>query len=87
MLLSRKIGGRPLLLAGFGSLLLLMLVAGGYALGTLEQVRRTDLKERDTHLQRDRALNRVQSGIYQSAIIMRDFLLAPDETSGKVEIE
>lgn len=87
MLLSRKLGGRPLLLAGFGSLLLLMLAAGGYALGTLEQVRRTDLKERDTHLQRDRALNRVQSGIYQSAIIMRDFLLSPDETSGKVEIE
>ena len=87
MLLSRKIGGRPLLLAGFGSLLLLMLAAGGYALGTLEQVRRTDLKERDTHLQRDRALNRVQTGIYQSAIIMRDFLLAPDETSGQIEIE
>ena len=87
MLLSRKIGGRPLLLAGFGSLLLLMLVAGGYALGTLEQVRRTDLKERDTHLLRDRALNRVQTGIYQSAIIMRDFLLAPDETSGRIEIE
>ena len=85
--MSRKIGGRPLLLAGFGSLLLLMLVAGGYALGTLEQVRRTDLKERDTHLLRDRALNRVQTGIYQSAIIMRDFLLAPDETSGRIEIE
>jgi hypothetical protein len=39
MSLSRKIGGRPLLSAGFGSLLALMPVAGGYALGTVEQVR------------------------------------------------
>ena len=76
MLLSRKVGGRPFLLAGFGSLLLLMVVAGGYALGTLEQVRANDLEERNTHLQRDRALDRVQTGIYQSAIIMRDYLLA-----------
>ena len=87
MSLSRKIGGRPLLLAGFGSLLLLMIVAGGYALGTLEQVRRSDLEERNTHLKRDRALDRVQAGIYQSAIIMRDFLLAPDEKSGAAQIE
>ena len=87
MSLSRKIGGRPLLLAGFGSLLLLMVVAGGYALGTLEQVRRSDLTERDNYLQRDRALDRVQTGIYQSAIIMRDYLLAPDEKSAAAQIE
>src|SRR5689334_14604644 len=81
MSLSLRIGGRPLLLAGFGSLLLLMIVAGGYALGTLEQVRRSDLAERD------RALDRVQTGIYQSAIIMRDYLLAPDEKSAAAQIE
>src|SRR5690242_2879864 len=87
MSLSRKIAGRPLLLAGFGSLLLLMVLAGGYALGTLEQVRRSDLTERDNYLQRDRALDRVQTGIYQSAIIMRDYLLAPDEKSAATQIE
>ena len=69
-------GGRPLLLAGFGSLLLLMLVAGGYALRTLEQVRTSDLEERDSYLRRDRALDEVRTGIYQSAIVMRDYLLA-----------
>ena len=69
-------GGRPLLWAGFGSLLLLMLVAGGYALTTLEQVRASDLAERDIHLRRDHALDQIRSGIYQSAIIMRDYLLA-----------
>src|SRR5579863_5228639 len=73
---SRRPGGRPLLLAGFGSLLLLMLVAGGYALRTLELVRASDLQERDIHLRRDHALDQVRSGIYQSAIIMRDYLLA-----------
>jgi signal transduction histidine kinase len=79
-------GGRPLLLAGFGSLLLLMLAAGGYALGTLEQVRTSDLAERDTYLRRDQALDRVQTGIYQSAIIMRDYLLAPNEAGATAQI-
>ena len=83
----RKTGGRPLLLAGFGSLLLLMLVAGGYALRTLEQVRTSDLEERDNHLRRDRALDQVRTGIYQSAIIMRDYLLALDNKSGAAQIE
>lgn len=84
---GRTPGGQPFLLAGFGSLLLLMLVAGGYALRTLDQVRNSDLEERNTHLRRDRALDRVQTGIYQSAIIMRDYLLAPDEKSGAAQIE
>jgi signal transduction histidine kinase len=87
MILSRKIGGRPLLLAGFGSLLLLMLVAGGYALATLEQVRASGREERNTYLRRDRALDEVRTGIYQSAIVMRDYLLALDEKSGEAQIE
>jgi hypothetical protein len=87
MWLSRRIGGRPLLLAGFGSLLLLMLLAGGYALRTLDQVRTTDLNERNNHLRRDRALDRVRTGIYQSAIVMRDYLLALDERTGAAQIE
>jgi signal transduction histidine kinase len=79
-------------LAGFGSLLLLMLVAGGYALTTLERVRASDLAERDIHLRRDHALDQVRSGIYQSAIIMRDYLLASadhslDEKTGAAQIE
>src|SRR5438105_784099 len=64
-----------------------MVLAGGYALRTLEQVHRSDLTERDNYLQRDRALDRVQTGIYQSAIIMRDYLLAPDEKGAAAQIE
>ena|SRR5690348_16214675 len=84
---ARHTGGRPLLVAGFGSLLLLMLVAGGYALGTLEQVRTNDRQERDNYLSRGRAIDRVRSGIYQSAIIMRDYLLSTDESSSASQIE
>jgi signal transduction histidine kinase len=83
---SKWSGGRPLLLAGFGSLVLLLLAAGGYALTILDQVRTSDLEERNNFLRRDNALDRVQSGIYQSAIIMRDYLLAPDEKSALAQI-
>ena len=84
---ARQTGGWPLLVAGFGSLLLLMLVAGGYALRTLEQVRTSDRQERDNYLSRGRAIDRVRSGIYQSAIIMRDYLLSTDQTSSAAQIE
>ncbi|HEY2842169.1 MAG TPA: ATP-binding protein [Bryobacteraceae bacterium] len=86
-MLLQKTGGRSLLLAGFGSLLLLMLLAGGYAFETLEQVRNGDLQERNTHMQRDHALDRVRTGIYQAAIVMRDYLLALDERSGAAQME
>lgn len=70
--------GRRLLLAGFGGLLLLMLVAGGDALLVLRKVRSSDAQVRDVYLRRSRALDGVRSGIYQSAIVMRDYLLATD---------
>src|ERR1700678_1767579 len=69
-------GGRRLLLAGFGGLLLLMLVAGVDALMVLRQVRTKDAQERDLYLQRATALDQVRTGIYQSAIAMRAYLLA-----------
>ncbi len=71
-------GGRRLLLAGFGGLLALMLVAGGDALLVLRQVRASDAQVRDVYVRRGRALEQVRAGIYQSAIVMRDFLLASD---------
>jgi hypothetical protein len=41
-------------------------------------VRSSDAQERDVYLHRTRALENVRGGIYQSAIVMRDYLLAPD---------
>jgi signal transduction histidine kinase len=69
-------GGRRLLLAGFGGLLLLMMVAGVDALMVLSQVRTSDAQERNLYLRRATALDSVRTGIYQSAIAMRAYLLA-----------
>src|SRR5579872_1917930 len=55
-----------------------MLVAGGDALLVLKEVRSSDAQVRDVYLRRSRALDEVRTGIYQSAIIMRDYLLASD---------
>lgn len=71
-------GGRRFLLAGFGGLLVLMMVAGGDALLVLRDVRSSDAQVRDVYVRRSRALDQVRAGIYQSAIVMRDFLLASD---------
>jgi signal transduction histidine kinase len=78
MLIEPIKGGRRLLLAGFGGLLVLMMVAGGDALLVLRQVRASDAQVRDVYVRRSRALDQVRAGIYQSAIVMRDFLLASD---------
>jgi len=41
-------------------------------------VRSSDAQVRDVYVRRSRALDQVRAGIYQSAIVMRDFLLASD---------
>jgi hypothetical protein len=86
MLAASFAGGRRLLLAGFGGLLLLILVVGADALLVLREVRTSDAQVRDTYLRRTHALDQVRSGIYQSAIVMRDYLLASDsEVAGLLE--
>src|SRR5258708_6746837 len=87
MLLASVRGGRGLLLAGFGGLLVLMLVVGADALLVLRQVRSSDAQVRDAYLRRNRALDDVRRGIYQSAIVMRDFLLAPDSRVAQSQVE
>src|SRR5579863_3637173 len=87
MRIFHKLGGPPLLLAGFGSLLLLMILAGVYGLETLEQVRATAAHEREVYLNRNRALDRVRGGIYQSGTAVRDYLLASDQNDSRAEFE
>ena len=74
--MTPQASGRRLLLAGFGGLLLLMIVGGADALWVLRQVRSKDAQERDLYLRRAKALEQVRTGIYQSAIAMRGYLLA-----------
>jgi signal transduction histidine kinase len=80
-------GGRRLLLAGFGGLVLLILIAGADALLVLRNVRSSDAQVRDLYVRRSRALDDVRSGIYQSAIVMRDFLLASDPQVASAQVE
>jgi signal transduction histidine kinase len=76
-----------LLFAGFGGLLVLMLVAGADALLVLRNVRTSDAQVRDMYLRRSRALDQVRAGIYQSAIVMRDYLLANDRAVAQAQME
>jgi CHASE3 domain sensor protein len=80
-------GGRRLLLAGFGGLLLLMLLAGADALLVLRQVRASNTQLRDAYLRRDRSLDQIRTGIYQSAIVIRDYLLASNAADAREQAE
>ena len=80
-------GGRGLLYAGFGGLLILMLAAGVDALLVLRSVRTSDAQIRDVYFKRSRALDEVRAGIYQSAIVMRDYLLASDREVAQAQVD
>jgi signal transduction histidine kinase len=80
-------GGRRLLLAGFGGLLLLMLLAGADALLVLRQVRASNTQVRDAYLRRARSLEQIRTGIYQSAIVIRDYLLAANAADAREQAE
>jgi len=80
-------GGRRLLFAGFGALVLLILIAGADALLVLGEVRTREAQVRDAYFRRSRALDEIRAGIYQSAIVMRDYLLASDPQVGDAQTE
>ena len=75
--------GRRVLLAGFGGLLLLMMMAGAVdSIVRLHQVNVTAAKMRDAYFHRIQSLEEIRSGVYQSSIILRDYLLASDAGVG-----
>jgi signal transduction histidine kinase len=75
--------GRRLLLAGFGGLLTLMLAGGIDSMVRLHEVNRQEAAVRDMYLQRALSLERIRAGIYQSSIVLRDYLLAGDPQSAQ----
>ncbi len=87
MVIPTKFGGRRLLLAGFGGLILLMLVAGIDAVVILHQIRTSDTEERNLYLRRATALDWVRTGIYQSAIVLRAYLLADNASQAATQLE
>jgi len=85
--MDRALVSRRLLLVGFGGLLLLMLVAGIDALLVLRRVRSSDTQERDLYLRRATALDRVRVGVYQSALVVRAYMLARDAHEAAFQLE
>jgi signal transduction histidine kinase len=75
--------GRRLLLAGFGGLLALMLAGGIDSLVRLHEVNRQEAGLREVYLQRALSLEQIRAGIYQSSILLRDYLLAGDPQSSQ----
>lgn len=75
--------GRRLLLAGFGGLLTLMLAGGIDSMIRLHEVNRQEASVRDIYLQRALSLEQIRAGIYQSSIVLRDYLLAGDPQSAQ----
>jgi signal transduction histidine kinase len=84
---ANLVSGRRLLFAGFGGLLVLMLAAGVDALLVLQKVRTSDAQVRDLYSARTQSLERVRNGIYQSAILMRDYLLATDPVVASAQVD
>ncbi len=72
-----------MLLAGFGGLLTLMLAGGVDSLIRLHEVNRQEAGLREVYLQRALSLEQIRAGIYQSSILLRDYLLAGDPQSAQ----
>lgn len=73
-----RLRGRSALIAGLGSLLAIMALAGIGALRVLEHVRSRDEQIRRQFLSRNHVLNDIRSEVYLSGTLVRDYLLEPE---------
>ncbi|HLK18703.1 MAG TPA: ATP-binding protein [Bryobacteraceae bacterium] len=69
---------RVALVAGFGSILVIMTLAGLDALRVLSDVRQKDDRIRRQFLSQNHVLNDIRSQVYLSGTFIRDYLLEPD---------
>jgi signal transduction histidine kinase len=74
------------LLAGFGGLLLIMAAAESGALLFLNSLRHNDTALQARFLARNRTLERIRSNIYLSGTIVRDSLLAPEQSGVRAQV-
>lgn len=71
----RRLGSRAALFAGFGALLVLMAIICVDTLRTLAAFETSDTQIRQDFLYRERTLEQVRAGLYESGTIMRDYNL------------
>jgi signal transduction histidine kinase len=74
------VSSRLALALGFGSLLLIMTLAGLDALRVLENFRHSEARIRRQFLFRNHVLNDIRSEVYVSGTYVRDYLLDPEST-------
>lgn len=73
-------------MAGFGGLLLIMAAAETGALMFLNSLRHNDSALQARFLARNRTLERIRSNIYLSGTIVRDSLLAPEQSGARAQL-
>jgi len=78
---------RVVLWAGFGGLLLLMIVIAFNADRALRRIEATNARVRQETLRRDDLLDTIRYHLYQSSIDVRDYLLDPRAETRRREIE
>jgi len=72
------LSSRVALIVGFGSLLVIMALAGLDALRVLQNFRNTEARIRRQYLFRNHVLNDIRSEVYLSGTYVRDYLLEPE---------
>ncbi len=72
---QKRFGPRAELFAGFGALLALMAIMSFDSLRTLRAIETSDAQIRRDFLYRERTLEQVRAGLYESGNIVRDYIL------------
>jgi signal transduction histidine kinase len=71
----RRLGSRVALVAGFGALLFLMAIICVDSLGTLKAFEARNARIRQDFLYRERTLEQVRAGLYESGNVISDYML------------
>ena len=79
----RHLGSRVALVVGFGALLVLMAIICLDSLGTLEAFETRNTQIRQDFLYRERTLEQVRAGLYESGNIIRDYTLMESDPQAR----
>src|SRR5580704_16152209 len=71
----RRLGSRAALIAGFGALLILMAIICIDSMHTLGAFETDNTQIRQDFLYRERTLDQVRAGLYETGNILRDYIL------------
>jgi signal transduction histidine kinase len=81
--IANRFGIKVVLIVGFGGLLAIMATAGIYSLRIAGGIQESNRQLRRDYVSRDRTLDEIRSGLYESGNLVRDFILAAPGESGK----